>query len=185
MLSNKAEVSAVDAGDRLQIASLNYGEEASIVVPGGSANAELLFQTEVYGIDAYKYFTGLAQEVQWTIDGKKDDPENYPGLRAAGVQVEVIEPVRIPITVAVVIRTNEGVTLTSITNNIKSAVTNYINNLLVGDDVVSSDLIVSIRGVSGVADVRITSLSDAGPSGNVAIADNELARITEDGILVG
>jgi len=139
----------------------------------------LLFPAASLGVDGYRHFTGLAQITQWTIDGRESDQETYPGIRAAGVQIEVIEPVTIPVTVSLEIVTQEGVSLTSINNNIKSAVSNYINRLTVGSDVILSDLIVAVRAISGVFDVSIAS-----PSANVAIADNELARINDDGISV-
>lgn len=179
LLSTRAEITAADAGRRLQLSSLSYSENAAIAVSGGIANSVLLFSPESRGVDGYRYFTGLAQLVQWTIDGRSDDQENYPGIRAAGVQIEVLEPVTIPLKVALEIVTQEGVALSSITNNIKSAVSNYINRLNVGDDVIKSDLIVAVRGVAGVFDVTIID-----PEDNVAIADNELARISDDDISV-
>ena len=77
------------------------------------------------------------------------------------------------------IRLDDLKKLPSISNNIKSAVSNYINRLAVGADVVRSNLIVAVKGVSGVFDVEATF-----PEANIAIADNELARISDDDISV-
>lgn len=179
LLQTKSEIKASDSGRRLQITSLGTSEDAVIAVSGGTANATLLFGSEARGVDAYRYFIGLAQLVQWTVDGRVDDPETYPGIRAAGVQIEVLEPVTVPIEVTMTVTTQEGVALSSITNNIKSAVSNYINRLAVGADVVRSNIIVAVRGVSGVFDVEVTT-----PTVNIAIADNELARISDGDISV-
>jgi len=185
LLSNKAEIKAVDAGTRVQIASLTFGNNASVSVVGGAANDELGFPLFKSAPDAYKHYTGLAQLVQKTVDGVADDPDNFEGIRAAGVQVEVIEPVGLPISVQLDITTNEGVSLTGVQGNVKSAVTNYINNLHVSDDVIASDLIVAVKGVDGVFDAQIISLPGSDSSGNIPVADNELARIAESDILVG
>jgi len=185
LLSKKAEITESDAGTRVQIASLSFGENASVEITGGLANDELQFPVSAFGIDAYKYFTGLMQVVQWTVDGRQDDAETYPGIRAAGVQVEAIEPVTVPVEVSLTIVTNQGVALNSITKNIKSAVTNYVNNLLVSDDVLGADILVAVKGVDGVHDAHITDLVGSNSFGNVPIADNELPSITEDRIHIG
>ena len=181
LISTVASITSANGGQRIQIASLTSSEDASVYVTGGDANIVLGFPTAVVrGIDGYRYFTGLPQEVQWTIDGKDADVENYPGIRAAGVQLEVLEPVTVPQRVEVIIVTREGVTLTAITNDIKSAISAYINNLKVGADVFVSDILVAVKAVSGVSDCHV-----AYPPDNVAIADSELPRIADSDILVG
>jgi uncharacterized phage protein gp47/JayE len=181
LITNDAEIKTSSGGTKIQIASLAQGEEASVRVTGGTGNAKLNFATgTVFGIDAYRYYTGLAQVTQWTIDGRIDDQENYPGYRAAGVQVEVLEPVKIPISVELDVTTSEGITLTSIINDVKSAVSNYINTLDVGEDVIISEIVFAVKEVSGVFDVQVIT-----PLENIAIADNELPRIDENKIVVG
>ena len=181
LLSTKASIATAGGGDKLQIASLSSGETSSVYVTGGTANLILGFSTvQVFGVDGYRYYTGLAQQTQWTVDGRDDDQENYPGIRAAGIQVEVIEPVTIPIRVEANVETREGVTLSAISNDIKSAVSAYVNNLKVSNDVIVSEIIVAIKGVSGVFDVHVTY-----PLDNIAIADSELPRIADADIVVG
>jgi uncharacterized phage protein gp47/JayE len=180
LLKTKAEIRLSSGGTKVQIGSLTLGEDAAVSVTGGPGNTQLGFPLEVRGVDGYRYFTGLAQQVQWTVDGRSDNQDDYPGLRAAGVQVEVIEPVTIPIAIEVAITTTEGVTLSSISNDIKSAITNYINRLEVSADVIVSEITVAVKNVSGVFDAEIIL-----PSANIAIADNEQARIAEEDITVG
>jgi hypothetical protein len=182
LVSNSAEIVTSSGGAKVQIASLKAGEASGVQVSGGSGNSILGYPTinPVEGADGYRHFTGLAQKAQWTVDGRVDDPTTYEGIRAAGVQVEVLEPIKVPISVALTITTREGVTLSSISNDVKSAVSAVINNLAVGSDVILSEIIVAVKGVSGVFDVKITS-----PSTNVAIGDSELARISDSAITVG
>jgi len=179
LLTTQVEVRASDAGRRVQLASLNAGETAAIEVSGGTANTQLVFPLTASGTDGYRYFTGLLQQVQWTVDGLATDQATYPGLRAAGVQVEGLEAVTIPVAIAVTITTQQGVALTSIVSSIKSAISNYINRLRVGDDVILSEVTVQVKGVSGVFDAQITS-----PTANIAIADNEQARIADSAMSV-
>lgn len=181
LASTQCSILLSGGGRKIQLASLKSSEDASIFVTGGDANPILNFPpSAVRGVDGYRYFTGLAQVTQWTIDGRDDDQTNYPGFRAAGVQVEVIEPVTIPIRVSVDVTTREGVTLGAISNDIKSAISAYVNNLKVGQDVIVSEIVVATKSVSGVFDVQVST-----PEANIAIADNELPRISDVDIVVG
>ena len=177
LLTNKVEVDDAEQGFALQLASFNTGEDAAIAVSGGNANTKLLFAAEDRGVDGYRHFTGLLQQVQWTVDGREDDQETYPGIRAAGVQIEGLEAVTVPISVSIEVTTREGVSLSGIVSSIKSAVSNYINRLAVGEDVILSEIVVAVKGVTGVFDAVMQS-----PVVNVAIADNEQARISDSNI---
>lgn len=181
LISTNAEIAASSGGTKVQIASLKTGETASVQVTGGSGNQILNFPVSTrLGIDGYRHYSGLAQATQWTVDGKADDPDNYPGIRAAGVQVEVAEPVTIPISVQLSVTSREGISLSSIANDVKSAVSAYVNTLKVGDDVIVSDIIHDVKNVQGVFDVKVVF-----PTANIPIADNELARVSEQKIIVG
>ena len=181
LLSLEADIDLSSGGTRVQIASKRLGELAAVQVSGGTANTQLGFSTAVeLGQDAYRHYTGLTQLVQWTVDGREDDPETYEGIRAAGVQVEVADPVTVPIRVELDVTTREGVSLASIINDVKSAVSSYINTLPVGADVIISSIIRDVKNVQGVFDVKVNS-----PSANVAIADNQLAKVNEANIIVG
>jgi uncharacterized phage protein gp47/JayE len=181
LISTQCSVLLSGGGNKIQFASLKSSQDASIFVTGGDANAVLQFSPVPFrGVDGYRYYTGLAQTTQWTIDGRDSDQTGYPGMRAAGIQVEVIEPVTIPIKVNVDVTTREGVTLSSISNEIRTAISAYVNNLKVGQDVILSEITVAAKGVGGVFDVKIDS-----PTSNVAIADSELPRINDTDITVG
>ena len=181
LITTEAQVNTSSGGTKVQISSNIAGEASGVEVAGGTGNTTLNFSiVPSLGADGYRYFTGLMQQTQWTVDGREDLPDTYPGIRAAGVQVEVIEPVRKPQRVEVDITPREGVTLASISNEIKTAVSAYINTLPVGGDVIISEITVATKGVSGVFDSKVNF-----PLENAAIADSELARIAESAIIVG
>jgi hypothetical protein len=181
LISTEADVRPSSGGNKVQIASLKIGEDSSVAIVGGTANPILMFSTDtVIGIDAYRYYTGLAQITQWKIDGRLDDQDVYPGIRAAGVQVEVIEPVKVPVKVELDVTAADGVTLSSIANDVRSAVSAYINTLSVGSDVIVAKITCDVLDVVGVADVRVVL-----PIANIPVADNELARILDKDIIVG
>jgi uncharacterized phage protein gp47/JayE len=181
LITTVAEVRTSSGGTKVQIASLASGEAASVQIPGGEGNTKLQYPTLVLiGTDGYRHYTGLAQLAQWTVDGRSSDLTNYPGFRAAGVQVEVAEAVKVPITVSMTITTQEGITLSAISNEIKSAVSSYINSLPVGGEVVVSSIVAVVKAVNGVFDVVVNS-----PTSNVSISYNELARVVESTIIVG
>jgi len=167
--------------NRVQISSTVTGESGSVQVTGEDANDKLQFQTnEVRGLDGYKYYTGLLRRVQRTVDGLSSDPVTFPGVKAAGIQIEVLPPTVKQISVEVNVTLAEGITLTTIQEDIKNAISQYINGLGVGEDVVVQELSCRIISVEGVTDVEILT-----PDGNVIIADNEVPRIRDTDIVIG
>jgi uncharacterized phage protein gp47/JayE len=136
--------------------------------------------TQVEGIDGYKFFTGLIQLAQWTIDGLDRDPSNYPGIGASGTQFEVLTPVLVSIKLIIDVTTEEGINLSAITNNVSSAVSGYVNSRKVGEDVILSEIVAAVQGVSGVFDVTIQNHES-----NITIADGELARLADSDLIIG
>jgi len=178
---NAAAISASAAGTKVTISSLVNGSDGSVRVSGGDANIVLAFSTtEEVGIDAYKYYTGLLRLVQWTIDGLKSDPDTYPGVKAAGVQVEIRVPSYQQLSLTIDITPVEGVNVLSLIDETKSAVASYVNSLGIGEEVVLSEIVDRIQDIEGIYDVEITS-----PTANVSVADGELARVNDSDIAVG
>lgn len=135
---------------------------------------------QVEGVDGYKYYTGLIQKVQWTIDGLDRDIVNYPGIGAAGTQFEVITPVLIKLELTLDVTTDPGISLSSVSDQIKTAVLEYVNSRGVGEDVILSEIIAAAQSVAGVFDVEITNFTD-----NIVVADGELARLNTADLIVG
>ena len=134
----------------------------------------------VEGVDGYKYHGGLIQQVQWTIDSKDTDYTTYPGIKAAGVQIEVTAPIMTFIEVIVNVTTKSNISLSTVSNAVKAAISEYINSLGVGEDVIVAEIIASVMNVTGIIDVEVNT-----PDDNIIIQDHELARISDADIQVG
>ncbi len=169
--------------------SLNDSTNTPIDVSGYTSERQgtiadqngLNFQrVQVEGTDGYKYYTGLIQLSQWTIDGLDRDPSNYPGIGAAGTQFEVIPPVLINVRLILNITTDEGVSLSSVLNEVQSAVLGYVNSRKVGQEVVLSEIVAAAQSVNGIFDVEITNHTE-----NIVVADGELARLAVEDLVIG
>jgi uncharacterized phage protein gp47/JayE len=130
------------------------------------------------GVDGYSYYTGLMRTVQRIIDGYEPESSTYPGQRAVGSSIEVLPPLIQQIQIALKITTKEGVNLTDITNDIKSAVINYISSLGVGGDVVLSEIIARVKAIIGIDAVTFTT--PAPSEERIPVADDEKAFITPE-----
>ena len=141
------------------------------------------FDTNVaIGTDGYRYYTGLLTTVQKVVDGYDPDPTNYPGYRASGTQIEVVPPLRLYVTVNVVIATSNGISLSLINDSVKSAILNYIESLGVGQDVIVSEITAAVMGVEGVE--AATLFIPSPTQERITVQDNQKAVITIDQITV-
>jgi len=160
----------------LDISSFTLALSASLSIDDGFD-----FDTTISkGVDGYKYYTGLLQKVQWLIDANDKDYVNYPGYKAAGVQLEVAAPVIKTMEISVDVSTEPAITLDSVSNMVKSEISSYINGLGVGNDVILSEIVAAIQSIDGITDIVISS-----PTSNTDIADNEVPRINSKNIYVG
>lgn len=140
----------------------------------------LAFDTApIQGIDSYKYSTGLLRRVQRTVDGLDQD-QSFPGIKAAGVQVEVTAPVVQKLRFEIDITLSQGVALSAVIDDVKNAVSSYVNSTKVGEDIVLQEIVKRIKLVNGIYDLEITT-----PLANIAIADNEIARVNDTDIVIG
>jgi uncharacterized phage protein gp47/JayE len=180
-LSLKAVIEATSANTRVQISSKLDGSDGYVQVTGGAANAKLGFTTVLFrGLAAYSYWTGLLALVHKVIYGDDSDLASYPGYGAAGITFRVLAPTVDNVQVTLQVTLAEGVTISSIENDIKSAVTGYINTLGVGDDVIIERIRSAVIAVPGIVDVVVTD-----PTVNIPTADNEVARISDTDVLIG
>jgi hypothetical protein len=139
----------------------------------------------VPGINGYNIWTGLKRKVQRVVDGYEPDPSSFPGVGAAGVTIEVREPQIARITLGVKVVTSKGVSLQSISDTIKSAISGYVNSLGLGNNVIMSEVIRLVQEVPGV---QSCTLSDPSPgsanalAGRIVIGDAAIARISSSDI---
>lgn len=180
-LSLKAVIGGAEGNTKVQISSKLSGSDGYVQVTGGKANDELGFSVDIYrGLQGYQEFTGLLKLAHRTIYGDDTDLVSFPGIGAAGIKFIFLAPTVTEISVNVNVTLNEGVSIASLENEIKSAISGYINNLEIGDDVIVEEIRCRVKQIRGVFDVVLNS-----PISNIAIADNELARTRDSLILVG
>ena len=177
----KGVVDGVENNTKLQLSSKSQGSDGYIQVTGGNANLELGFATTLYrGLQAYSYWTGLLKLVHKTIYGDDTDLASFPGVGAAGIIFRVLAPTVRNLEVELDITLQEGVSIAAVENDVKSAVTGYINTLGVGEDVIIERIRAAVIAIPGITDVVINS-----PTANIPIADNEKAAIADPDILIG
>ena len=190
-LSLSAEIEEVERGKRLDIASRLSGSAGLVLVSGGVGNNELGFQTtSTQGLQGYNYYTGLLARVHNTIYGDDTDLITFPGVGAAGNRFSVLAPTITEIIVEIDVTLQEGVSIAAVENSVNTAITAYINSLGVGEDVIVEEIRARIIRISGISDVSISRLTGGAVTSttniaNIAIADNEIARIKVSDITLG
>lgn len=148
-----------------------------------SALGKLGFSSDVVtGVDGYLYYTGLLRKVQRIIDGFEPDAINFPGRKAAGSLIEVLPPLPRRVTIALDVTTQDGVNLSEISDEITSAIINYVSDLGVGEDVILSDIIVRVKDIDGV--LAVTFITPAPSQERIPISSNEKAFIKNEDISV-
>lgn len=127
-------------------------------IPSGSALAA-----------SYSYFTGLIASVQKVLEGDPADPTNFPGIKAAGINLSVEAPSIRRVTVRLSIQAKPGYTETDLYPLVRQAVENYITSLKLGENVIVSRIIDSAHNVEGVYSVTVSE-----PLNNLTILEHEL-----------
>lgn len=149
----------------------------SIMLHAGKLGYDLI--TSV-GTDGYLFYTGLLRRAQRTIDGFAPDPTTFAERRAIGSRIEILPPLIKNVSIVIAITTKDGSTIQDISNNVKSTIVDYVNNLGVGDDVILSAIIAAVMKVKGVA--AATFSTPAPSEERITIAANEKALIFADAI---
>ena len=157
---------------KLQLASQSQGSDGYIQVSGGQANLQLGFPVIVArGLPAYDRYVGLTELVHKTIYGDDSDLVTYPGVGAAGITFYPLAPTVREVKVEIQTVLKPGIAISSVQNSVKSAISGYINNLGVGDEVVIEEIRAAVIAVPGLQDVVLNL-----PLANIPVASNELAR---------
>lgn len=148
-----------------------------------SSLGKMNYSTDVItGVDGYLYYTGLLRKVQRIIDGFEPDATNFPGRKAVGSLIEVLPPLPRRVDIAVDVTTQDGVNLSEISDEITSAIINYVDDLGVGEDVILSDIIVRVKNIDGVA--AVTFITPEPSEERIPISANEKAFVEADDISI-
>lgn len=130
-------------------------------------------------IAGYTRYTGLIELAQKIVDGDASDRANYPGYRAAGIQVLVSTPQILIQDVELSIVVAEGYDDTDVEDTVRDTIRDYINTLGISGDVIRNEIIHRVKGVTGVYDLTLTT-----PTSNVILLDDQMARTTDANITI-
>ena len=138
------------------------------------------------GIDGYRHSTGLIEEANKVGYGVDSDPSAYPGLIAAGANVNIEGPLIHRIQVALALRIRSGVNARDIKTAVRSAVAASVNRAGVGKQIALSDLVSVAQAVNGVVAVTVISPSYGPGSDVISVQPYEKPMILnlDDDILI-
>ena len=164
--------------------SLKVSEAAGTVI---TVLDKLAFEIGLaQGIDGYRHSTGLIAEANKVGYGDESDPSSYPGVIAAGANVNIEGPLVHRVTVSLALRVRTGINTTDIKDQVRSAVASVVNSTGVGDPVAISDIITAAQGVNGV--ISVTVLSPSFGPGNDLISiqpyEKPLVLSLDDDVLI-
>lgn len=128
----------------------------------------------------YTYFTGLIAEAQKIVDGDPADAVNYPGVRAAGVNVTVGVPQVLIQNIEINVTVREGYEDAQVRTDVQNALVSLVNSLGISGDVLIAALLAKAMGVTGVSNARMVA-----PVADVILLDDQLARTTPVNVVVG
>lgn len=117
----------------------------------------------------HSFYTNLIAEVQKVMEGDPDDPDAYPGVKAAGVFLSVEQPVIKRVSVVCSITAAPGYVESDLVSDVQRAIESYISSLRIGQDVIVSKIVEAAYAVTGLADITIST-----PGSNVAVLESEL-----------
>jgi uncharacterized phage protein gp47/JayE len=132
-----------------------------------------------FGIDSYIYYQGLVKELNRIIYGDSSDPLTYPGVRAAGTDIDIKQAIVRRITAAFTVRVKTGVPFSEIRENVKAAIAGYVNALGVGQSVSISEMVSAANYIPGVVAVAVTSPSYSSANDLIPVAAFEKAYIVD------
>lgn len=180
-LSSEAEILSVEGNTKVQINSLLEGSDGYVQVTGGTANTEFNFATDILrGLQGYSKYIGLLEAVHKAVYGDDEDFVANEGVGAAGIRFEIKAPTKEEISFNINVTLKEGISISSVEDEVKSAVTGYVNALGIGETVILAEIIEKIMGINGITDVEIIT-----PTANQPIQENEIARTNDSLITVG
>jgi hypothetical protein len=151
-------------------------------VAGSSVQAldKLAFPTSaVNGADAYSHATGLIGEVTRVLYGDPANPSVYPGVVAAGANVNVAGPLVKRIQISLAIRIRTGATAEDIKDRVKSAVASAINKVELGKPVALGAIVAAAQNVDGVVAVTIISPTYSVGNDLISVQANEKPRVLD------
>jgi len=101
-----------------------------------------------------------------------DGTEGNEGLKAAGINARVLAPTKVTQAITVEITPDGVLSESLIQYNVEKAITDYIESLELGADIVRGMLVRHIMSANGVVDIDLTL-----PAANVVISEAQIASL--------
>lgn len=128
---------------------------------------------------AYTYYTGLIALAQKIVDGDPSDPVDYPGVRAAGIQVIVQTPTIVTIFVNATLTIADGYDAGTVRAAAVQSILGYVNGLGISNEVFVSGITQAVMNTAGVVNVVLNA-----PTTDTSILSYQLARTNVGDITV-
>jgi hypothetical protein len=113
----------------------------------------------VVGADGYAYNNGLIGEANRVVYGDPVDSATYPGVAAAGAQININSALVKRIQLSLALRVRSGVANSDIANRVRSAVATVINQTGIGKPISLSSIVSAAQRVVGVIAVTVLTPS--------------------------
>lgn len=128
----------------------------------------------------YAYYEGLLKRVQTVVNGVESNPSIYPGVAPAGVKVLVTypRPKGIP-DIRAAIRVREGYSEDEVSPLVADAISRYLTDLGVGNDIIFNELVERSMAVQGMYDIQFSS-----PTDNITILEDEALDLEDLDIII-
>jgi len=131
-------------------------------------------------IKQYSYYEGLLKTVQSVINGIEQNPAVYPGIVSAGVKALATYPrPKSILDIRGAIQVREGYEEADVSPLVGEAITRYLTELRVGDDVILSEMIERSMSVEGMYDISFSS-----PTNNITILEDEILDLEDLDIII-
>lgn len=113
----------------------------------------------------YRHYVGITEEAQKILNGLRNDPVAYPGVRAAGVRVYAKQAIpAAPFTVRASISVLMGFDKDDVLPLVEQEMVSYLSQAGVGEDWIEAEAIERGMSVDGMFDVAFLD-----PGGNVLV----------------
>jgi hypothetical protein len=155
IVPNQTDGSFMDIRWDLPIANSTISSTAGSII---TALDKLNFPNEfAAGFDSYAFDNGLIGEANRIIQGDPSDTVSYPGVAAAGAQINVSGPLVKRVSVSLALRLRTGVDNNAIADRVRSAVATIINQTGIGQPIALSKIVDAAQQVVGVVSVAVVS----------------------------
>lgn len=123
------------------------------------------------GNDGYSHSVGLIGEADKVMYGYETDPVTYPGVVAAGANVNISGPLVKRIQIALSLRVRG--TTSVIFEAVRGAVATFVNSSKVGESIAISDIVSIAASIGGVEAVSVASPTYSTTNDRIAVQPYE------------